>query len=136
MTQRPPSAVKSACRWLESLNRINTYFVLFCFKGEITDIDICVIGGTCKFYPKFDMNVATSTLSTSHDRPASGSQLHGMGVVLCSSVEGVAVILSPDDTPASSLFLSGKISFMSAPSRVLQALLAAFLLDIYEFCRL
>lgn len=73
------------------------------------------------------MNVAPSALCASHEleateHPASGSQLHGMGVAPCSSLEGVAVILSTNDTAASSLFLSGKKSFIPAPSQVLKAL--------------
>lgn len=75
------------------------------------------------------MNV--TPLSASHeleagDDPASGSQLHGMGVALCYSLEGAAVILTTTDTPASSLCRSGKKSFISAPTHVLKALMAAF----------
>lgn len=82
------------------------------------------------------MNV--TPLSASHeleagDGPASGSGLHGMGVALCSSVEGAAVILITTDTP---LLLSvapvRKVSFQHPHTR-LRLFWLHFLLDICDF---
>lgn len=66
------------------------------------------------------MNV--TPLSASHeleavDGPASGSGLHGIGVALCSSVEGAAVILITGDTPLLSVAPVRKVSFRHPHTR-------------------